>query len=71
MLTPSELRGAAFEVLEQALKSENWKEQLTAARIVLAKVDGGDEIDEFDVYETAVQHYNEQQQKRRAPNDEE
>jgi len=66
----SKLRDKAIGVLNRALESENWREQLTAARIVLAKLDS-DAFDEgLDVYEAAMQHYEKQQRKRRAPNGE-
>ena len=72
MLTPSELRGAAFAVLEQALQSEDWKEQLTAARIVLSKVDDSDEIEDgLDVYEAAQERHDARQEQRKMPDEEE
>jgi len=66
----SKLRDKALNVLNRALESENWREQLTAARIVLAKLDDDILNEGLDVYEAAMQHYEKQQRKRRAPNGE-
>jgi len=65
MLNPSELRGKAFEILEEALNSVDWKERLGAARIVLSKVDDSEEIEGgLDVYEAAMARHDERQRKR-------
>lgn len=71
MLTPTKLRDAALEVLEQALKSENWKEQLGAARIVLSKVEDGETADGLDVFEFAMKRHDERQKQREMPDAEE
>ena len=62
MLKLTEIRGLAFEVLEEALQSDDWKERLGAARIVLSKVDDSGELDEgVDVYEAAMRRHDERQ----------
>jgi len=70
-LSPTEIRGEAFKVLEEALKSTDWKERLGAARIVLSKVDDDEEIDEgVDVYEAAMRRHDERQVRSGIPDNE-
>ena len=71
-MSPAQLRGRAFQVLEDALVSEDWKERLGAARIVLSKVDDGEEIEEgLDVLEAATRRHDERQRKLEMPEEEE
>ncbi len=66
MSNPTEIHKKALRVLDEALASEDWKERLTAARIVVSKVNADDEdadVD-LDIYDAAMRRHDDRQKGR-------